>query len=243
MLWEAPLLSQNRVEGPPRPRLYTSAILLIHNQDLANQETVTSEAIVASRNGVVFANHLPQRCPLNVPRQRQMTISHDQFSPAEKLDEAVSSIASRINEDYRGQTPLFLVLLNGAFMFAADLFKKMEMACEISFVKLASYSGMKSSSQVKELIGLNDLLKGRQVIIVEDIIDSGITMEHLIGKLNELGVAELKIATLFFKPEAFKKDYTIDYIGMSIPNDFIVGYGLDYDGYGRNFADIYKIVE
>jgi hypoxanthine phosphoribosyltransferase len=165
------------------------------------------------------------------------------FIPAEKINAAVSAIAQKINRDLRGQKPLFLVILNGAFMFAADLFKKLDMACEISFVKLASYSGTRTSSDVKELIGLNTNLKGRQVIIIEDIIDTGITMEYLVRKLNALGVADLRIASLFFKPDAFKRDFTIDYIGLNIPNDFIVGYGLDYDGFGRNYKEIYKLVD
>lgn len=165
------------------------------------------------------------------------------FIPAEMIDEAVGRIARQINQDFHHQNPVFLVILNGAFMFAADLFKKLDMACEVSFVKLASYSGTSSSFSVKELIGLNNILKGRQVVIVEDIIDTGITMDYLIGKLNDLGVSELRIASLFFKPEAFRKDFRIDYIGMHIPNDFIVGYGLDYDGYGRNYGDVYKIIE
>lgn len=165
------------------------------------------------------------------------------FIPADEIDRVVSEIAGSINREFKNQDPVFLVILNGAFMFASDLFKKLEMPCEVSFVKLASYRGTQSSASVKELIGLNDSLKGRQVVIVEDIIDTGITMDYLIGKLYELGVADLKVATLFFKPEAFRKDFTIDYIGIKIPNDFIVGYGLDYDGHGRNFADIYKIVE
>jgi len=164
------------------------------------------------------------------------------FIPADTIDKAVSQIAQQINKDFVDEQPIFLVILNGAFMFAADLFKKLDMACEVSFVKLASYTGTQSGSRVKELIGLNNILKGRQVVIVEDIIDTGITMDYLIGKLNEMGVAELRIAALFFKPEAFIKDFTIDYTGISIPNDFIVGYGLDYDGFGRNYADIYKIV-
>jgi hypoxanthine phosphoribosyltransferase len=165
------------------------------------------------------------------------------YITAEEIGKVVDRIADRINADHEGQHPVFLVILNGAFMFAADLFKKLEIPCEISFVKLASYSGTRSSLRVKELIGLNDTLKGRQVVIVEDIIDTGITMDHLIRKLYELGVADLKIATLFFKPDSFCKDFTIDYIGMNVPNDFIVGYGLDYDGYGRNYKEIYKIVE
>jgi hypoxanthine phosphoribosyltransferase len=165
------------------------------------------------------------------------------FIPAEKIDEAVSMIARKINEEFKEQKPVFLVILNGAFMFAADLFKKLDMPCEISFVKLASYTGTSTSSSVKELIGLNSSLKGRQVVIVEDIIDTGITMDHLIRKLVELGVEDIHIAALFFKPQAFRRDFRIDYIGLEIPNDFIVGFGLDYDGYGRNYAEIYKIIE
>jgi len=167
----------------------------------------------------------------------------DVFIPSETIDQAISRIAMSLNEEMKGQEPVFLVVLNGAFMFAADLFKKLDMPCEISFVKLASYAGTTTSSSVKELIGLNNSLKGRQVVIVEDIIDTGITMEHLIGKLVSLGVADIRIAALFFKPQAFRRDFRIDYIGLEIPNDFIVGYGLDYDGYGRNYGDIYKIVE
>jgi hypoxanthine phosphoribosyltransferase len=165
------------------------------------------------------------------------------FIPEEKIEEAISRIAGSINEEMIGQDPVFLVVLNGAFMFAADLFKKLNMPCEISFVKLASYSGTSTSATVRELIGLNSSLKGRQVVIVEDIIDTGITMDHLIGKLVALGVADIRIAALFFKPQAFRRDFRIDYIGLEIPNDFIVGYGLDYDGYGRNYAEIYKITE
>lgn len=188
---------------------------------------------------IIFVLHPNQK----MKKIRVKDTDFEIYIPAAKIDETVSGIARRINKDYKQQQPLFLVILNGAFMFAADLFKKLEMPCEVSFVKLASYSGTQTSTRVKELIGLNDSLKGRQVIIVEDIIDTGITMDYLIGKLNELGVAELRIATLFFKPQAFRKDFTIDYIGMNIPNAFILGYGLDYDGFGRNYGDIYKIVD
>jgi hypoxanthine phosphoribosyltransferase len=161
---------------------------------------------------------------------------------AAEIDAAVQSIADRLNHDMQGKNPIFLVILNGAFIFAADLYRKITIESEISFVKLASYSGTSSTSEVKELIGLNEKLKGRTVVILEDIIDTGTTMQYLINKLDYLGVAEVKLAALLFKPTAFRESFRIDYLGLEIPNDFIVGYGLDYDGFGRNYADIYKIV-
>jgi hypoxanthine phosphoribosyltransferase len=161
---------------------------------------------------------------------------------AEEINDAVESIALQLNRDLKGKNPIFLVVLNGAFIFAADLYRKIEIESEISFVKLASYSGTESTSEVKELIGLNEKLRGRTVVILEDIIDTGTTMQYLINKLMYLGVSEVLLVALLFKPSAFREDFRIDYLGLEIPNDFIVGYGLDYDGFGRNYADIYKIV-
>ena len=163
------------------------------------------------------------------------------YLPANKIDTAVSDIARRINQDYEGKRPLFLVILNGAFVFAADLLRKTKVECDVSFVKLASYSGTESTQYVKKLIGLERDLEGRDVIIVEDIIDTGITMDYLLNHLFEMEVESASIASLLFKPGKFEKDFDIQYIGLEIPNDFIVGYGLDYDGYGRNYPDIYKI--
>lgn len=162
---------------------------------------------------------------------------------SEEIQKAVKKVAAQINEEMVGKRPLFLVVLNGAFMFASDLLKEITIDCELSFVKLSSYVGTKSTSLVRELIGLDEVLKGRTVIVVEDIIDTGITMGNTIEKLKHLEAEEVKIATFLYKPQAFQKDYPIDYIGMEISNDFIVGYGLDYDGLGRNYPDIYKIVE
>jgi len=162
---------------------------------------------------------------------------------AAKIDKAVQNVADKINIDYKDKNPLFLVVLNGAFMFASDLLKKVTIECEISFVKLSSYSGTTSNHVVRELIGLDEALTNRNVIVVEDIIDTGITMENTIYKLKHLQANDVRIATLLYKPLAFRKDYAIDYIGMEIDNDFIVGYGLDYDGLGRNLPDIYKIIE
>jgi len=162
---------------------------------------------------------------------------------AEEILKTVSKIAEKINNDLHGKVPLFIVVLNGAFIFAADLFKKINIDCEVTFVKLSSYVGTETTSTVRELIGLDKAIKGRSVVIVEDIIDTGITMEHTIQKLKHFEAADVRIATLLFKPDAFQKDFKIDYIGMEIPNDFIVGYGLDYNGFARNYPDIYKIME
>lgn len=165
------------------------------------------------------------------------------FLTAEDIDKAVAQVAEMINIDMKGRDPLFLCILNGAFIFASDLLKKVEVDCEVSFVKLSSYVGTKTTNTVRELIGLDQVLTNRTVVIIEDIIDTGITMAHTLDKLRQLGAFDVRIASLLFKPEAFKKDYAIDYVGIVIPNEFIVGYGLDYDGYGRNLPDIYKIIE
>ena len=159
-----------------------------------------------------------------------------------EIGKVVDNLASQLNRDLKDKNPLFLVVLNGAFIFAADLYRKITVPSEISFVKLASYSGTSSTSDVKELIGLNEKLKGRYVVILEDIIDTGTTMQYLINKLHYIGVEDVKLVALLFKPNAFRESFRIDYLGMEIPNDFIVGYGLDYDGFGRNYADIYKLV-
>ena len=165
------------------------------------------------------------------------------YISSEKIQEAVVKIAGKINQDMQGKNPLFLVVLNGAFMFAADLFKHITIPCDISFVKLSSYIGTKTTSAVRELIGLDEVLHDRSVVILEDIIDTGITMGVTREKLRKLEAKEVRIATLLFKPQAFTMNYEIDYIGMDIPNEFIVGYGLDYNGRGRNYPDIYKIIE
>ncbi|MBN2747612.1 MAG: hypoxanthine phosphoribosyltransferase [Bacteroidales bacterium] len=165
------------------------------------------------------------------------------FITNKEIDASIEKMAQQINQDYKGKKPIFLVILNGAFMFAADLFKKLTIDCEISFVKLSSYHGTTTTGRVKSLIGLNESIAGRHIIVVEDIIDSGITMEHLLEELNSKYPTDIRIATLLFKPKAFQKDFAIEYIGIEIPNDFIVGYGLDYDGFARNLPDIYKLVK
>ena len=163
--------------------------------------------------------------------------------PDTEIQQAVERVAAQINKDMAGETPVFVGLLNGAFMFAADLLKLIEAPCEVSFIKYSSYVGTQSVGEVSELIGLNTDLKNRTVIILEDIIDTGLTISRLLNDLQSKGLKQVKIATLLFKPDAFKGNYSVDYIGMSIPNDFIVGYGLDYDELGRNLKDIYTLVQ
>ena len=154
----------------------------------------------------------------------------------------VSRVADEINRDLEGAEPLFLSVLNGSFMFTADLMKRVNIPCEISFVKLASYQGTSSTGKVKELVGLNEDIEGRTVVIVEDIIDTGFTMERLVETLRARNPKDIRIATLLVKPDKLQVKLDIDYVAMNIPNDFIVGYGLDYDGKGRNYRDIYTVV-
>ncbi len=166
------------------------------------------------------------------------------YIPQEKIENEIHRIASEIKRDMDGKEPLFLVMLNGAFMFAAELFKSFDMPCEMSFVKYKTYVGTESSGKAKTLLGIDiQLVKDRNIVIVEDIVDSGFTMRRLIDDLNAAGAKSVHIATMMFKPDAFQFDYKIDYIGMNIGNEFIVGYGLDYNEYGRNLTEIYKIVE
>ena len=160
-----------------------------------------------------------------------------------KIKEQVKKIAGQINTDLSGKNPLLLVILNGAFVFAADLLRDVTIPCEVSFIRLASYEGTSSTGEVKQLIGLNEDIEGRTVVIVEDIIDSGLTMQELLLMLTKKNPKEIHIASLFVKPNNLKVDLNIHYRCFDIENDFIVGYGLDYDQQGRNLPDIYKVIE
>lgn len=155
----------------------------------------------------------------------------------------VRRVAEEINKDYEGQQPLFLVVLNGAFVFAADLMREITVPAEVSFVKLASYEGTSSTGTVREVIGLNTDITGRPIIIVEDIVESGITMAHMIETLKKQNPKSIDICTLLVKPEKLEVKLDIRYTAMEIPNDFILGYGLDYNGLGRGLKDIYTIVQ
>ncbi|MDR3652255.1 MAG: hypoxanthine phosphoribosyltransferase [Paludibacter sp.] len=162
--------------------------------------------------------------------------------PEAEIQAAVKKVAEAINRDIADKNPLFICVLNGAFMFAGDLMKNVNVPCEITFIKLSSYDGLYTSGVVKEIIGLNESVVGRNVVVVEDIVDTGITMERILSSLRAKGANEIRIATFLQKPDALQRDITVDYVAMKIPNDFIVGYGLDYDGYGRNLKDIYTVV-
>ena len=195
----------------------------------------------------IFVTPYPLRqTNLNPLKMKTIKVLDKEFGlyiPQEKIETNIQKVAEQINRDLDGKNPLFLVVLNGAFMFASELFKRLTIPCEISFVKLSSYAGTETTSVVRELIGLDHSLEGRNVVVVEDIVDTGHTIRYTLQKIKDLKASDVRIATLFFKPKSFQYDYPIDYKGMEIGNEFIVGYGLDYDQQGRNLPDIYKIIE
>lgn len=161
----------------------------------------------------------------------------------EEIVKQVGRIAGEIERDYSGKCPLFVAILNGSFMFASDLFKQLNMEAEISFIKLASYKGTRSTGQVITSIGLDESLKGRDIIVVEDIVDTGKTLHSFLPQLLSQGPSSVKIASLLQKPEALEHDVRVDYLGFEVPNKFLLGYGLDFDGLGRNLKDIYQLDE
>jgi len=165
------------------------------------------------------------------------------FISAEEIEFAITNMAKQMDDDFFDDIPVFIGVLNGSFMVLSDLMKHYRGMCEVSFVKMASYEGTQSTNEVKQLIGLNENLEGKTVVIVEDIVDTGNTIEELKAIFKEQKVKHLKIATLFLKPDVYKKDIKLDYVGIRIPNKFIVGFGLDYDGLGRNLKDIYQLAE
>lgn len=164
------------------------------------------------------------------------------YLPATELADVVDELAARLNRDYADRQPLFVVVLTGAFMFASDLLKRITIPCEIVFIRVASYHGTGSTGVVQEILGLREEVAGRHLIVVEDIVDTGTTMHHLLPTLRAKGPASVEVATLFFKPECLRHEMTLTYVAKQIPNDFVVGYGLDYDGLGRNLPDVYVAV-
>ena len=178
-------------------------------------------------------------------RQNKVIKLHDKyfkpFISAQQIDDAVSRMVQEIANDVGDEVPVFVGILNGSFMLTSDFVKKYPNPCEVTFIKLASYEGLKSSEDIQRLIGLTQDLTGRTVIILEDVIDSGKTLNEVHRIFKNEKVKSLKIATLFFKPEAYNKDFKLHYIGIEIPNTFIVGYGLDYDGLGRDMPDVYQL--
>lgn len=165
------------------------------------------------------------------------------FLRAKEINEQVKNLASRLNADYQGKRPLFISILNGSFMFAADLFRELNIEAEISFIKLASYKGTRSTGNVVTSIGLDTPLKDRHVVIVEDIVDTGNTLYKFLPELHNQHPASLKIVALLHKPSALVHPLKIDYLGFSVPDKFLLGYGLDYDGLGRNLKEIYQLIE
>jgi len=165
----------------------------------------------------------------------------DKFIDESKISERIKEIAKEINKDYKGKTPLFIAILNGSFMFAADLMREVTIPSEISFVRVASYEDMQSSGDIKKLIGLSENIFNREVIVIEDIIDSGLTMSKMLEEFTSLGAKNVSIASLLTKPDNMKMEIEVKYLGFEIPNKFVVGYGLDYDGLGRNLKDIYQL--
>ncbi len=163
--------------------------------------------------------------------------------PAAEIEAAVDRVAAQINNDYqdRRTTPLVVGVLNGSFIFMADLVRRLNMSCELIFVKISSYSGMETSGKVKSLIGLDRSIEGRDVIVVEDIVDTGVSITYLLDMLRQKNAASIKVCTLFFKPDSYRATEPIDYKAMEIGDEFIVGYGLDYDGLGRELRDIYVV--
>lgn len=167
-------------------------------------------------------------------------LTFNQFINKSSIQQKVRSLAEQLNEDYQGKAPLFLPILNGSFMFASDLIKQIEVPCRVSFVKTSSYVGTASSGQLKTLIGLEESLFNQDIIIVEDIVDTGLTLQKILEELKSLGTRSVEVIALLRKQHARDKHINVKYVGFEIENEFVVGYGLDYDGLGRNLKEIYK---
>jgi len=166
-----------------------------------------------------------------------------EFITEEQIHNRVKELAVQINSELAGKDVVFLGILNGAFLFAADLFRLINLEARISFIKLASYQGTTSQGLIKELIGWNEDINNKTVVVIEDIVDTGNTLERIVDELVIRKAAEIRIAALLYKPDAYKKTIPLHYIGFEIPNNFVVGYGLDYDGYGRNLPSVYTLIK
>jgi hypoxanthine phosphoribosyltransferase len=173
---------------------------------------------------------------------RVLDKSFKEFISQQDINKRIDELAKEINKDFADKDVVFLGILNGAFLFAAELFKRINLKARISFVKLASYEGTRSSGTIKELIGWNEDIKNKQIVIIEDIVDTGNTLERIIDELLIRKATGIKVATLLFKPDAYTKNIPLEYVGFEIPNDFVIGFGLDYDGYGRNLPSIYTLI-
>ncbi len=165
------------------------------------------------------------------------------YLSADQINVEVKRLGVSINHDYQGKTPIFIAILNGSFMFASDLFKELTVNAEVCFIKLASYQGIKSTGQVVTSIGLDQSLKDRDVILIEDIVDTGKTLHDFLPQIVAMSPASIKVATLLYKPDALKYPLKLDYVGFEVPNKFLLGYGLDYDGLGRNLNEIFQLMD
>ena len=191
-------------------------------------------------------NFLPETktylCPVVTLNMKIKDLEFKKFIPADRLEKKVLSLAEQINKDYDGKTPVFLPVLNGSFMFASDLLKEITIFCRVSFVKISSYAGTASTGQLKTLIGHDESLFGLDIIIIEDIVDSGLTLEKLMEDLKGRGAKSVEAIALLRKKVAREKNIAVKYVGFELEDEFVLGYGLDYDGLGRNLKDIYKQV-
>lgn len=175
----------------------------------------------------------------------QIIINHrtfELFLTSDTIQAKITEMACDLNSDLKDKDPIFIGILNGAFMFASDLFKQITIDAQITFLKLASYQGEKTTGAVKQLIGLYQSVTNQHIVILEDIVDTGVTLEHIVNQLTGYKPASVKIVTLLVKPSSYRKNLPLDFVGFEIPNYFIAGYGLDFEGYGRNYRDIYRIV-
>lgn len=168
-------------------------------------------------------------------------LEFEKFIGKSTVQRKVKALAEQINDDYRDRSPVFLPILNGAFMFASDLMKTVSLPCKVSFVKVSSYAGMASTGQLKTLVGLDESLFNQDVIIIEDIVDTGLTLQKIVVELKSLGTKSVEVISLLRKDAAREKKIAVKYVGFEIANEFVLGYGLDYDGYGRNLTDIYQM--
>lgn len=164
------------------------------------------------------------------------------YIPSGRIEERIKEIGRQINEDLDGESPIFISVLNGAFLFTADLIKQITIPCEVTFIRMSSYEGITSTGNMNQVLGLKESIEGRVVVVVEDIVDTGNTVVSILSELKKHRPAEIKIASLLLKPKALKHNIQVDYLGFEVPNNFLLGYGLDYNGFGRNLNDIYTLV-
>ena len=164
------------------------------------------------------------------------------YIPSNEIDDAIARVASEIMLEYRFDDPILLITLNGAIVFAVDLLKQLDFPCRITCVKISSYNGTECTGEINSLIGLNEDVSGKRILILEDIVDTGATYRHLHQMLTDAGAKDVRIATMTMKPDAYKGELPVHYVGINIPNKFVIGRGLDYDGYGRNLKDIYQVL-